>query len=283
MLSQFSTAKQAELNLITDTLASHPDVHLVILFEPTSSAPLELEHQKLLTQSSNSQTTNYHLLVILKHHAIHLQTKLTDKVAQATIPSKKYLPRPKISLIFHGIKDVNAKLTAGNSFFTHIKNTGIILYNSEKYSLHAPTISARASKKTNKKRSSDKRGNSEVLLYLTAGNNFYRGYLFFLEQAMLFEAIFLLHQTLESYFTATLIHYTDYRPKEHNLPFLLDRLSGCEPALNIFSDLDEFDLLEQAYVSARYHRDSYTITKEQLLNIEQKICTFYEIITDILE
>lgn len=288
MLSQFSTSKQADLNLITDTLSAHPDVHFVILFEPA-----EL----------NEKNADYNLLIILKHHAIHLQKKLTEKITKAITPKKKYLPTPQVNLIFHGIRDVNAKLTAGNQFFTDIKNTGTVLYDSEKHLLSDQKIRLKTQKDKKKKNLksplfSPKKLTSPFFkgrkqegfsqknkpkIYLCGGDNFYRGYHFFMENNLILEAAFVLHQTLESYCTAILIHYTDYRPKEHDLRILLDRVTVCNPALNIFSDLEEFPILCQAYVSARYHRDTYIITEDQLRNIEQKISEFREMVDDIFK
>jgi HEPN domain-containing protein len=263
MLSHFPTNKQAELNLITDTLSAHPDVHFIIYFAPTEPTTSEIK-------------TGYQLLVILKHQNIHLQNKLTDKITKAITPKRNHLKAPILNLVFHGIKDVNQKLRTGNLFFQQIKKNGLILYTSEKHKL-----SDKEKISSKKKRSKKIAAEHSHKLWIQGGDNFWLGYHFFLEKNLLREAVFLLHQTLESYFTAVLIHYTDHRPKEHDLNILLNRIKVCNHTLNIFPESTEFQLLCDAYTQARYHRDKITV--EQLQSLEKKVSTFRELIEDIFE
>ena len=90
-------------------------------------------------------------------------------------------------------------------------------------------------------------------------------------------AAFLLHQATERYYTAVYLVYTHYRPKLHDLKRWGALVAGCDPAfLRVFPRATDFEdecfkLLKRAYVDARYKRDSFHITRKQLLYLADRV------------
>jgi uncharacterized protein len=89
-------------------------------------------------------------------------------------------------------------------------------------------------------------------------------------------AAFELHQVTERLFGAILLVFTRYKPSTHDLEKLYQRVSSIEPKfLTIFprstdEENEKFKLLRKAYVDARY-KPSYTITKEQLIWLAERV------------
>jgi HEPN domain-containing protein len=83
------------------------------------------------------------------------------------------------------------------------------------------------------------------------------------------KAAFELHQANERFLSCTLLVYTNYRPKTHNLKRLLALCVQQEPRFNSLFPRDTkhhrrcFELLKRAYVEARYS-EHYKITEEEL-------------------
>ena len=89
-------------------------------------------------------------------------------------------------------------------------------------------------------------------------------------------AAFQLHQATERYYTTILLVYTDYRPKEHDLERLNLRVKNCDPRFAVFpQDTDEekrlFELLRRAYVDARYKMEEYSVSREELEYLAEKV------------
>ena len=86
----------------------------------------------------------------------------------------------------------------------------------------------------------------------------------------------MLHQATERYYTAILLVFTDYRPKEHNLETLDIKAEMCNKRFAVFPRQTEeekrlFALLKRAYIDARYKMDEYHITKEDLDYLSRRV------------
>jgi uncharacterized protein len=90
-------------------------------------------------------------------------------------------------------------------------------------------------------------------------------------------AAFELHQSAERFYTAILLTYTDYRPKEHNLRELdlKAQASNARFAEAFPKDTEEqkdrFELLVRAYIDARYRMKQYHITREDLEYLGRRV------------
>ncbi|MCC8377187.1 MAG: HEPN domain-containing protein [Rickettsia endosymbiont of Graphium doson] len=97
-----------------------------------------------------------------------------------------------------------------------------------------------------------------------------------LEKGYLNKCAFELHQATESFYSAILLVFSNYKPKLHDI----EKLSSM--AENYSSELLQvfpiatpeqkkcFTLLQKAYVDARYDKN-YKITKEQLFYLIERI------------
>ncbi|MBC8482007.1 MAG: HEPN domain-containing protein [Planctomycetes bacterium] len=113
-------------------------------------------------------------------------------------------------------------------------------------------------------------------MWFNSAKNFYRTFEFNLKEKMYKEAAFQLHQATERFYGATMLVFTGYKPKRHNIETLGRRVSGCDPAfLKVFpratAEQDEnFKLLKKAYIDARYKKE-YKITKKQLEYLAKRV------------
>jgi HEPN domain-containing protein len=98
----------------------------------------------------------------------------------------------------------------------------------------------------------------------------------------------MLHQAVECFYGATLLVFTNYRPRLHDLETLSHMVAGCDPAfLTVFpratdEEKECFDLLKRAYVEARYN-PGYKITKEQLEYLAQRVQKLQDLTKKICE
>lgn len=82
-------------------------------------------------------------------------------------------------------------------------------------------------------------------------------------------AAFYLHQSTERFYTTTLLVFTHYKPKEHDISKLGKQVNNLDqrffPVFPRSTPEEErlFDLLKKAYIDARYKRE-YKITKKEL-------------------
>ncbi len=102
------------------------------------------------------------------------------------------------------------------------------------------------------------------------------------------KAAFELHQAVERFYDATLLVFTNYRPRLHDLEKLSHMAAGHDPAfLTVFplataEQKECFELLRRAYVEARYN-PGYKITKEQLEYLAQRVQKLRDLTEKICE
>ena len=96
-------------------------------------------------------------------------------------------------------------------------------------------------------------------------------------------AAFMLHQATERLFMTTLLVYTNYKPKSHDLKKLYPQVISQDPAfITIFPqnagwEKENFILLKNAYIDSRYNMDEFHITKEQLEWLAERVTRLKEL------
>ena len=116
----------------------------------------------------------------------------------------------------------------------------------------------------------------EFEYWLRKGDRFYESFEFNFKKEYYSESAFLLHQATESYYSAILLVFTDYRPRGHNLKWLgkqansiNDRFREVFPTRNR-EERALFQLLKKAYIDARYNKN-YRITAEELEYLAERV------------
>ncbi|MEY4463977.1 MAG: hypothetical protein RLZZ81_948 [Pseudomonadota bacterium] len=235
----------------------------------------------------NGYHSDTDILIILKkgkykgYTALRLEDKIYKRLEKkGVINPKQIIPYESlISIILESIDEVNRQLEKGRYFFTDIKKEGILLYNSGEFTLSEakdlPWSEMKEIAKDYYEEWFDK-GKS----FLDCKNSLEKGYLN--------KCAFELHQATESFYSTILLVFSNYKPKLHNLQKLGSMVGNYDSELwEVFpkataEQKECFELLEKAYVDARYDKN-YKITEEQLLylierieklkEITEKICT----------
>ncbi len=210
--------------------------------------------------------SDYDLLVVTLHDDLKCHLKIETKVNEVLRDTG--IVKTPVSLIFHSGKHLNQSLMQGNYFFKDIKKEGIVLYDTGKVHLQNP-------KKLTAEEAREKAQGYFDQWYESA-NSFLIDFQHGMDRNDYHKAAFELHQATERYYTTILLVYTDYRPKEHDLERLDLRVKNCDPRFAVFPhSTDEekrlFELLRRAYVDARYKMDEYSISKEELDYLAEKV------------
>ncbi len=264
-LQQLPRTKQEELQRLTDVLSARKEVEMVILFGSYARGEF-VEDSYVEKGTLYEYKSDYDLLVVTRHDDLHVNFKIESKVNK-TLRDTGLVKTP-ISLIFHSGKNLNQALKRGNYFFKDIKKEGIVLHDTGKVHLQEPKKLAPEEARQKAQEYFDQ--------WFTSANGFLKQFKYALQDEDFHIAAFQLHQATERYYTTILLVYTDYRPKEHDLERLDLRVKNCDPRFGVFpqgSDEEKrlFELLRRAYVDARYKMDEYSISKEELEYLAEKV------------
>jgi HEPN domain-containing protein len=176
--------------------------------------------------------------------------------------------RTPVQIISDSLHYFNSCLKEGRYFFTDIKEEGILLYDSGKIKLTEPrklTIEQRI-----------KLAEESFQQWFESANKFFKLFQTAFEQRWNAEAAFLLHQTVERYYSTALLVLTNYKPKGHDIEEYGILTASQEPVFNTVFPRNtqeqehRFELLRKAYVEARYEKN-YTITKEDLEWLAERV------------
>lgn len=265
VLAHLPPEKQSELKHITTQLKACKGVEMVILFGSYARGTWveDIYSEKGTTYEYQS---DYDILVVTNKNDVHNQYKIEKKLINGIAG---YVETP-VSLIFHSVKHLNHALVEGNYFFTDIKKEGILLHNSEKFNLQNPKILTIQESK--------QKAQAYFNQWYVSADEFIEGYEFYFKKNSYHKAAFLLHQSVEHFYTTILLIFTDYRPKEHDLAKLDLKVRNCDSRFNVFprqtkTEKSLFRLLQRAYVDARYKMDEYSISKEELEYLADKVNT----------
>ncbi|WP_033073853.1 HEPN domain-containing protein [Sphingopyxis sp. MWB1] len=173
-----------------------------------------------------------------------------------------------VGLIVHSLGDVNFQLARGRPFFIDIVRDGIILYEFGTHSFDPPRpLSPELAHQ-------EAQGHFEQ--WFASASEFLDGAKYFIAQNYNNRAAFLLHQATEHFYHTVLNTLTLYSPKSHKINFLRDKAEDIARDLIPIWPRDEkfarrcFELLQQAYVNARYS-PHYRISAEELAWLVERI------------
>ena len=127
--------KQGELQLLAEQLSAFKEVEMVILFGSHARGNW-VEDKYVKKGITYEYRSDFDLLVALTHEDLKQKFRIEGRIKQELVDTGKVTT--PVSLIFHGIKQLNASLAQGNYFFKDIKEEGIVLYDSQKFKLANP-------------------------------------------------------------------------------------------------------------------------------------------------
>ena len=265
-LAHLPEHKRAELKLVTRIIRKQfPSAHMIILF---GSYARNEWVEDIYTEGhiTYEYISDFDILVLtrLKKTANNFskQNAVDDLILQ-----HKAIKTP-VSVIYHSIGQVNYQLKEGRYFFSDIKKEGILLYDSGKLKLGRIRRPSPAKRK--------QIAEEDFKEWFASAKEFYVQYEYAFQRRKYKVAAFLLHQAVERFYSTTLLVFTGYKGKRHNIEKLGRQVCGYETAfLKVFpratKEQDEnFKLLKKAYIDARYKKD-YKITKKQLEYLAKRV------------
>ncbi len=207
--------------------------------------------------------SDYDILVVVNDErltdTLDYWAKAADHLMREVTIAKR-LSAPA-NFIVHSLKDVNDKLARGWPFFVDILRDGIALYELDNHPFDAPKPLDPAAARAEARMHFDK--------WFKTATEFLELAKFGIEKGYNNISAFQLHQAAEHSYHATLLVLTLYSPKSHKLNFLRDLSEDIARDLIPVWPRDTkfarrcFELLQQAYVNARYS-PHYKITREEL-------------------
>jgi len=270
-------AKGNELERITSVIRSNCgfDLEMLILFGSYARGDYKVEAD-LKPDRRSGHASDYDILAVPRHRETVADSRLWHEITDACRALK---PSAHPRIIVHDIHFLNRQLSDGHYFFTDIKKDGCMLFNSHEFKLE------------NKRNLTplEKQGFARKYFkdWFKRSQGFFAGYEFYLDRKDYALAAFILHQAAEHAYKTILLVFTNYVPNEHWLIVLSDLVV---PENVLFADIfprktqkekNRFDLLDCAYISARYSSDFkiprkdleiLSLSVKKLLELTEKIC-----------
>jgi uncharacterized protein len=243
--------KQEQLEAIVRVIREHASPEMVILYGSHARGTWQ-------DDPAHGFHSDYDLLVLVRRPSIVHKSGLWFDVQRLARRHSGWTP---ISIIVHTVKEMNEALREGAYFFVDVYDEGILLHDSGRSKLVAPRPMAPERRV--------ERAQEIFERYFDKANAFYDYFEFGFARDENETAAFLLHQAAEHYYKGMLLVFTAYQPKEHSLKDLGEKCCKVDEAMrDIFpmgtpEDRARFELLESAYVDARYSM-TYSISREDL-------------------
>ena len=229
-------------------------------------------------EPENGYQSDYDLLVVVSHE------DLADiahywYVAEDRILRDPAIARP-VNIIVHSLDEVNSALKRGEYFWVDIARDGIALYELPRHSLATPMPLTPAD--------AYRMAQDYFDYWLPLADHAQSLYRTSVENGVLRDAAFMLHQATERLYICFLLVRTLYFPRSHNIKFLRSLSEDKEPRLvdawprATRIDRSRFERLKRAYVEARYST-SYAITNEDLDALAASIARLRGIVVEVSE
>ncbi|MFT3947180.1 MAG: HEPN domain-containing protein [Agriterribacter sp.] len=261
--------KQAEITRIKEIIREVVNPEMIILFGSYAKGTY-VEHRYVSDGITYEYISDYDFLVVTKNNpekAYDQESKVMDLTQRIN---------PPVNLEIHEIDYINKGLEWGEYFWVDIIKEGILLYDKNTVQFSTPKELTNAEKKEKAQRYFD--------TWFPQSGFFLKNAKFDFNEGHLKIGAFELHQATESLYYATLLVFTDYKPKTHNLWKLRKKAKpNSEELFHVFraeTDKQEkhlFELLKQGYVDARY-REDFTITREELQVLIERVSTMIPIV-----
>lgn len=271
-ISYLPDQKQHEIRIITEIIKEVVNPEMIILFGSYAKNNY-VEHRYISKGITFEYISDYDFLVVTKNNPEK------SYVQESAIASKAEKFEPPVNLEIHEIDYINKGLEWGEYFWIDIVEEGILMYDKGTVQFSEPRELTSAEKKEKAQRYFDKLfpKASTFLNYSKIG----------LAENVLDISTFQLHQATECLYYATLLVFTDYKPKTHNLWKLRRKAKPySEELFHVFrAETDKrekelFELLKQGYVDARYRQD-FSITKEELAILIERVSAMIPIVEKI--
>lgn len=276
-LSHLPQKKQDELAEIVKIICEVANPAKVILFgSHTSDKWVEDEYEE--RGATYSYISDYDILVVISDGDKDREHDIASKIENRTLKYKN-----DVSPIVHSFNYVNKGLEMGQYFFRDIIKEGIVLFDSGEFIFSDSKPLSRDEEKEVALRSYEK--------WVKSGSRFLKITKNSLNVALedgdpLNEIIFNLNQAAEKLYGGLLLVYTGYKPKTHKLKVYRKYSKHIDENLNqIFKypidDSEEyrlFDVLNKAYLDARY-QDDYYIDPEDLKKLIGKVGKLEDVVT----
>ena len=262
-LSHLPENKQQQILQIVEIIKEVAAPEKIILFGSYAKGK-QVEHRYTGKDGIRYEyISDYDFLVVTKNNTIK-EYELEDIINNRT---KKI--EPSINLQIHEIDYINEGLEFGQYFFTDIVNEGILLFDTEKVHFTEPRLLTPEEEREKAQRYFD--------IWFPGGSGFLNSVGFNLKEGEHKIASFELHQATESFYYATLLVFTGYKPKTHNLWNLRKQAKILSEELFLVFPVETdkyenhlFDLLKRSYIDARY-KPEYTITETELKALIERI------------
>ena len=276
-ISHLPEHKQAELKAIKEALIPrYAEIEMIILFGSYARGNwIEDKYEdKGITYEYKS---DYDLLIILsKNGQANADTfiqSVSGKLEELNLPTP-------INPIFHGIDFVNAELRDGSYFFDEIKQDGVLLFTTSRYTLDEKQPKSPA----------EQQAKAQIYFdgWYNSANEFFMHYDFSMQHDQLNNAAFQLHQATERYYGAIQLVFTGYKPKTHDIEILgklakaLDMEFGKVFPRATIEERRRFTLLKKAYVEARYNIQ-YTISEADLNYLSDRVRLLKKLTAEICQ
>lgn len=271
-ITHLPIANQREILRIVDIIREVAEPEKIILFGSYAKGTFT-EHTYIGRDGIRYEYVSDYDLLVVTRNAIEKAYELEDKVINR---SRMY--RSAVNMEIHDIDFINRGLEVGQYFFSDIIKEGILLYDTDN------TVFASARELTSKEKLEI--AQKDFQWWFDRGTSFLN-LVSHVESGRLNDGAFLLHQVAESFYYATLLTFTGYKPKTHNLgklrkqaKILSEELYLVFPAESNRKENHLFDLLKRGYVDARYRTD-YVITKDELETLFIRLKEMQEIVQNI--
>lgn len=239
-----------------------PDCEMIILYGSYARNTYVDYDQRIEYGIRTCFMSDYDILVVTstrfqRYIINHILSKATDNYYKG----KNRYASTTVQFIDESIDDLNKAIDKNRYFYTDIKREGIMLYNSGRYKL--------ARRRKQNYREIKELAEEYYNERFERGNEFLLGAIFYNEQGLHKMASFNLHQACENYYNSIILTFTLYSPKEHSLIKLSARAKthSLESSKAFPRNTEEekrlFDLLQDAYVQARYSLH-FRITQEDI-------------------
>jgi HEPN domain-containing protein/predicted nucleotidyltransferase len=257
--------KQEELHRVVEIIREEFKPEMIILFG--SHARGNWVEDAYIGEDGNyyKYRSDFDIYVLMHSHddarKVNRRKSLRDKL-RAEI-------RTPVQIISDNLHYFNSCLKEGRYFFTDIKEEGILLYDSGMIKLVEPrklTVEQRI-----------ELAEEYFQEWFESANEFFISFQANFDRGSYKLAAFELHQAVECFYSTVLLVLTNYKPKGHDLEEYGALTASQEPVFNsVFlrdneEDERRFELLQKAYVNARYNKKNYNITKEDLECLAERV------------
>lgn len=272
-LSHLPEAKQQQVLKVADIIKDVVNPEMIILFGSYAKGTY-VEHRYTAKDGITYEyISDYDFLVVTKNNPEKTY------IQENKIMERADRFKPPVNLEIHDIDYINKGLEWGEYFWVDIAKEGILLYDKGTVKFAEPRELTATEKKEKAQRYFD--------TWFPQANIFLKNAKFDFSENYLKIGAFELHQATESLYYSTLLVFTDYKPKTHNLWKLRKKAKPySEELFSIFrteTDKQEehlFELLKQGYIDARY-REDFTINESELQTLIERVTIMIPIVEKI--